>query len=276
MTRILLGVISVAIAAGVAATIAGAAAWNRATAAAIDRLAASQPATAVDPGAMSRLPPPVSRYFRKVLKQGQPMIRSAVATQDAEFFINGEWRPLRATQHFRISPPAFVWDARIAMAPLIPVAVRDSYIDGRGSMQAALLGVYSLADQTDKRELNLGALQRLLGEAVWLPTMLLPSHSVAWSPRDDRSAFVSLTDGGNTVTLLFQFDPDDAVAAISGERYREGGGDYTLQDWQIRCDEYRERSGILVPIHCEVAWMNAGVPEPYWRGRITSIEYRYD
>ena len=154
----------------------------------------------------------------------------------------------------------------------MPVLVRDSYIDGRGSMQASMFGIYPLADQTDKRELNLGALQRLLGEAVWLPTLLLPSRRGlvtarrsfglrhARRPWQQRHALVRIRSRRRR-------------AAISGERYKEDGGAYTLQTWQIQCDEYRERSGIVVPTRCEVAWINNGVRELYWRGRITSIEY---
>ena len=48
MTRIVLGVIAVAIGVGAAAAIAGAAVWNRATAAAINRIETSAPAAAID------------------------------------------------------------------------------------------------------------------------------------------------------------------------------------------------------------------------------------
>ena len=276
MLRIILSALAIAIGAAVAAAIAGNVSWNRATGAAVELVAASPPRPAVDAAALNQLPPPVLRYFRKVLPVGQPMIRSAIATQDAEFFINGAWRPLRATQHFRTSPPAFVWDARIEMAPLMPAFVRDSYIDGRGGLRAAMFGVLTLADQSGKRELNLGALQRFLGEAVWMPTALLPSDRITWSPRDDRSALATLTDGPNAVTLLFEFGEDGMVTAISGERFKEASGTYSLHTWQIQCDEVRERDRILIPMHCEVSWIANGLREPYWRGRITSIEYRYD
>ena len=218
----------------------------------------------------------MARYFRKVLRDGQSGIRSARATQEAEFLIDGSWRPLRATQHFTTSPPAFVWDARIDMAPLMPVFVRDSYIVGRGAMRASLLGVYALADEAGKPELDSGALQRFLGEAIWLPTVLLPSRTVSWTPRDERSALVTLTDATVRVTLLFEFDDGGMVIAISGDRYKEQNGSYSLQPWRIQCDEPGERAGMIIPLRCEVAWITSGNREPYWRGRITSIAYQFD
>ena len=217
--RLVLAVVAVIIGAGTAALVAGSMSWNRATGAAVELVTASTPSPAFDVAKLDQLPPPVLRYFQKVLPDRQPMIRSAIATQDAEFFINGAWRPLRATQHFRTSPPAFVWDARIDMVPLMPAFVRDSYIDGRGEMRASMFGVLTLANQSDKRELNLGALQRFLGEAIWMPTALLPSESVTWAPRDDRSALATLTDGPNSVTLQFVFGDDGMVKSLSGDRF---------------------------------------------------------
>jgi hypothetical protein len=32
----------------------------------------------------------------------------------------------------------------------------------------------------------------------------------------------------------------------------------------------------MIPRHCEVSWLVNGRLEPYWRGRITSIRYRYE
>jgi hypothetical protein len=275
--RVVLAIAAILVGAATSALIAGSARWSGATSDAISALAAtSATARAVyDPASLDTLPPPVARYFRNVLRDGQPIVRSAIATQQAEFFINGAWRPLRATQHFTTSPPGFVWDARIGMAPVVAASVRDAYVNGRGAMQASMFGVYSLADQVDKPQLNAGALQRYLGEAIWFPTALLPSTAITWAPRDDRSAIVTLRDGATTVSLVFDF-ADERVASIRGDRYKENSGAYTIQPWQIQCGEYRERDGMIIPLQCEVSWITDGRAEPYWRGRITSIEYRYN
>lgn len=274
--RITLAVIAFLIAAAVAAVFAGSTSWNRATKSAIATLPPASGAAFYSITDLADLPEPVARYFRRVLRDGQPIVRSAIATQDAEFFLNGAWRPLRATQEMVTSPPGFVWDARIGMAPLVSAYVRDSYVAGTGTMTASALGVYPIVHQTATPPLNAGALHRFLGEAIWIPTALLPSAAVTWTARDDRSAMVTLRDAGTAVSLLFKFEADGLVTSISGERFKEEGGAYSLQPWAIRCTEYRERDGMLIPLHAEVAWVTAGKVEPYWRGRITSITYRYN
>ncbi len=275
--RIILAIIAFLIAAAVATVFAGASSWNRATEAAVATLPRPPVGAAFyNIADLAELPAPVARYFRRVLRDGQPIARSAIATQEAEFFLNGTWRPLRATQQFITSPPGFVWDARIGMAPLVSAFVRDSYVGGTGSMTASALGVYSIVNQTATPELNAGALQRFLGEAIWLPTALLPSAAVTWTARDDHSAAVTLRDGANTVSMVFEFDGEGFVRSIQGDRFKENGGAYTLQPWRIECNEYRDRDGMVIPLHCEVAWITDGRLEPYWRGRITSITYAYD
>jgi hypothetical protein len=275
--KITLAIVATMIAMTVAAAVAGSWSWRRATHAEIDALSpGSMRGVAFDPAMLYGVPRPAARYLQKAITVGHPLVRSAIATQDAEFFINGQWRPLRATQHFTISPPGFVWDAQIDMAPLMPVFVRDAYVNGHAKMQASMYGVYPLANQVDKPELNAGALQRFLGESVWFPTALLPSTTVEWRPRADRSALVTLTDNANEVSLLFEFGDDGMPWRIGGDRYKEDNGRYTMQPWQITCDDHAIRDGLMIPLRCEVAWMNNGVREAYWRGRITSIDFQYD
>ena len=273
--RIVLSLLAMMVAALTAAAIAGTVSWRRATAAKVDRLAS----TAAEPprlhGMTSRVewPPPAARYFKRVLTGTERVVRSAIVTQQADFFINGGWRPLTATQYFTVTPPGFVWDARIEMAPLMPAHVRDAYVSGRGSMQASMYGLCPIVDVEGAPELNSGALQRFLGEAVWFPTALLPSPSVAWSARDDRSAIVTLIDSDTRVSLLFELDQNDDVVRISGDRFKETNGSYVRQPWVIACSEHGDRAGMRIPLFCEVAWAGHGAPEPYWRGRITNIKY---
>lgn len=273
MLRAVLAVVAILVGMTVAFVLARGAQWRRATTDTVKRLSVTEPPVTV--AALNRLPAPAVRYFQSALRGERRMVRSAIATQQAEFFINGAWKPLRATQHFRVSPPGFVWDARIDMAPLMPALVRDAYIDGRGSLQASLLGAYLLADQSGVPELNAGALQRFLGEAIWMPTALLPSRTVTWTAHDERSSFVTMKDSGIEVTLLFEFDDHGMVRTISGDRYKEDRGTYALHPWLIRCDEPGEQDGLVIPRRCEVAWLVNGEIQPYWRGRITSIDYQW-
>lgn len=253
-------------------------AWRQSTVAKVEQLrrAGTPRPGAFSPALVEGLPAPVARYFRRALKDGQPFITWAVARQDAEFFANNAWRPLRATQHFNTVPPGFVWDARIAMAPLMPADVRDAYVAGHGSMQATMFGAYSLVDQSALPQLDSGALQRYLGEAVWFPTALLPGMGVTWQAVDDRSALATLTDGSTTVSLTFRFDDQDRIIEAIGDRYFERDGGYELRPWRVRCSDHSVREGIEIPQSCEVAWIRPQGPEPYWRGRISSIVYSFN
>jgi hypothetical protein len=275
--RLTLIVSAIVVAVLVAAVVAGTSSWSSGTAGKVQALVA---ATTAGGGRFSvesvqALPPPVARYLRGAIPDGHALVRSVVLTQDAEFFINNGWRPLTATQHFSVSPPAFVWDARIQMAPLMPASVRDAYVNGHGSMQASMYGLYSMVDQRDNSELNSGALQRLLAELVWLPTAFVSTPQLSWAALDDRSAAATLTHAGTSVTMVFEFDEQDRPVRMGGKRYKEAGGRYTLEPWVVECREVGERDGMVIPLFCEVAWMGAQGPEPYWRGRISSIRYEY-
>jgi hypothetical protein len=219
------------------------------------------------------LPAPVAQYLLHVLPEGQPRILQANAVQEAEFFVNDAWRPLHATQRFSVSPPGFVWDARIGMAPMLSAYVRDAYVNQTGSMHATLLGLVDLANQKGRAELNAGALQRYLAEAVWFPTAFLPGSGVTWAPISDRAALATIADGSTSVSLEFRFNERAEVAEIAGPRFAEQNGEFVLREWRVRCHEYQRVEGVLIPVACEVSWQMPGGPLPYWRGRIVEMLY---
>lgn len=222
------------------------------------------------------VPAPVTRFLERSMLAGQRHIRTAKLDQEGEFFLNGAWHPLTAHQFVTASPPSFMWDARIRVAPLVSVYVRDSYVLGHASMRARMLAFYPLVDQANRAELKEGALMRYLGEAVWLPTRLIPGDGLSWTAVDDGHADAMLTDEGVSVTLRFTFDADGAVTEIfSPARYREVNGTYVKTPWRVRALGQEMKGGVRLMSPAEAEWMLPEGPQPYWRGRIVSAEYGY-
>ncbi len=226
---------------------------------------------------LDQLPPPVARYFRWAMREGQPMISSARITQTGEFRQPGKgWSRFKANQYFSVQPPGFVWDASIQMAPLIRVRVRDAYIAGQASMQAKILSLVPVVDERGKTELKAAALQRYLAEAAWFPTALLPSAGVKWSAIDENRALATLTDSGITVSLEFRFNQAGEITSVfAPSRYREANGKYEKAPWEGHHRNYKEKEGMRVPTEGEVEWHLPDGKFPYWKGTIVETTYGF-
>ena len=227
------------------------------------------------------LPDPVLRYFRWALTDGQPRILTARILQQGEFLLRPEeqgWARFSAMQVFSADPPGFVWDARIQMAPLVSVRVRDAYAANRGGMVAKVLSVVTVMDEGGRSELDEASLQRFLAEAVWIPTALLPSENLIWSAIDDRRALATLTDprSGTVASLQFRFgERGEIVGVYTPGRYREVDGEYELAAWAGSFRSYEEHKGMMIPIEGEVEWQLPNSALPYWKGRLVEVEYEF-
>lgn len=233
----------------------------------------------VDFGELEGLPAPVQRYFRAVLKEGQPMV-AGVRVQHRGTFNMGEttdhWKPFTSDQQIVAQRPGFDWDGRIAMLPVLPVRVHDAYAAGEGILQASLLGLFSLVNLRGTDELAESELMRFLAEAAWYPTALLPSQNVRWQAVDDRSAYGTLTEAGIHSTMLFTFNEQALLDTVRVEaRARMVGRKVVATPWHGRFWNYEERGDMRVPLNGEVAWQLPEGPKPYWRGRIVEIVYEF-
>ena len=120
----------------------------------------------------------MQRYFRAVLKNGQPLI--AAASFELKGTINmsatGEqWKSFTSMQRAVVHRPGFLWNGSVAMFPGVAAHVHDSYIAGQGRLHAALLGLFTVADVQGAGEIARGELMRYFAEAIWYPTALLPA-----------------------------------------------------------------------------------------------------
>jgi hypothetical protein len=233
----------------------------------------------VDFRELEGLPAPVQRYFRAVLEEGQPMV-AGVDVRHTGTFNTGEttdqWKPFTSDQKVVTQRPGFDWNGRVAMMPGLPVRVHDAYVAGEGILHASVLGLFTVADMRGTRAVAEGELMRFFAEAAWYPTALLPSQGVRWEPRDDRSAYATLTERDISITMLFTFDRRGLIETVRAEaRGRTVGGEVIPTPWVGRHWNYEERNGMRVPLDGEVAWQLPEGEKPYWRGHITETDYEF-
>lgn len=261
----------------------GASRWQAATEGLLAQLeAARQPIAPArfDAAELDGLPAPVQRYFRTALRDGAPMV-AAVTVEHRGTFNTSEsgeqWQPFTSTQRVVVRRPGFVWDARVAIVPGVPVHVHDAYVAGTGLLHPSIAGVFSLAQLRGTPEIAVGELMRFFAEAAWYPTALLPSQGVRWQALDEHSARATLVDGSLELTLTFRFRADDGLidSVRADARGRTVGGRVEPTPWEGRWSDYADRDGMRVPLTGEVAWLLPAGRQAYWRGTITALRYEF-
>jgi hypothetical protein len=235
----------------------------------------SQPAWRYHARELEGLPAPVQRYFRAVLTEGQPIVSAVSIVMSGRFNMapaGQRWRPFSACQRVVTRRPGFFWDARIALAPGVAVQVVDSCIAGEGLLRAAVLGLFTVAQQRGRGDIAQGELMRWFAETPWYPTALLPSQGVRWRALDDHAAEATVVDGPLRVTLRFSFDADGLLSAFRAEaRGSLVQGRIEMAPWEGRWSDYRVQDGMRLPFTGEVAWMRPEGRRPYFVGTVETL-----
>ena len=179
-------------------------------------------AAAVSLGATRGLPAPVQRYLRLALRDGQPRPATVRLQQSGRLRTGVEseqWLDFTAEETIAPEARGFVWDARIRLAPFVhaehPRRLRRRRRPTRAWPCSRPSRSRPIAAATIS---NSGDLYRLLAEAPWSPTLLLPREGLTWTAIDDHRAAATLTHGGETVTIEFRFNDAGEVASV----YRGG------------------------------------------------------
>ncbi len=237
--------------------------------------------TRFDARELEGLPAPVQRYFRAVLKDGQPIIGAASIEMAGTINMSAtaeRWKPF--TSHQRVVNPAsgarpgFLWNAEIGMFPGVPARVEDSYIAGEGRLIAKLFGLFTVAEAQGGGELARGEFMRYFAEAPWYPTALLPSQGVRWQAVDEASANATVVDGPITLTLLFGFNQAGYIASVRAESRGAGvGKDMLMLPWECTLSDYQPQGGMMIPMVGEAAWMRPEGRKAYFVGHVKKLSY---
>ncbi|CAL9503271.1 hypothetical protein SUDANB95_03456 [Actinosynnema sp. ALI-1.44] len=167
---------------------------------------------------IEHLPEPARRYLRFTRVLGRPADGSFDATVRGHFRLRPgqNWLACTTWQHDDAPTLSRDFRMRLMLAHLIPVQATDVYAHGHGHMRATALGMFTLADGQGP-EFDAGELVTLLNDAVLLAPSMLLRMPVHWTPVDERTFGLALTDHRTTVTAQVTVDDRGAPVEFSTE-----------------------------------------------------------
>jgi hypothetical protein len=222
---------------------------------------------------LADLPEPVQRYLNYSGVVGKPWIDTVYLKQTGHFRQGGDlpWMPVTAEEWYTTNPPSLLWKARFKMAGLPLLSAKDRYEAGHGHMFGKIAGLFTVFDVRGEK-LDQGTMLRYLNEMMWFPGAFL-GENVAWQSVDDHSADVVFTDYDKSVSARLLFDDDGRVTNFIAERYREIGGDFSLDTWSTPITVYGTKAGLNLPLRGQAVWKLPEGDLVYADLEITEIEY---
>ncbi len=218
------------------------------------------------PYQLSELPEPVQRYFKHILKNGQPYISYARIKHDGQFKMafNKDWVNIKGEQYATTENPGFIWKGTTSL-----FVARDMYIGGKGRLIASIFSLYNIVDAQGDAY-NQGELLRWLGESVLYPTNLLPGDNLKWLPIDSKKA--KLIFNHNELSLFFICTFNEIGEMVEMESLRNMD-EKKQETWVIKSSNYKELNNVLVPTSFDVIWRLKKGDFSYAKFNITEIEY---
>lgn len=215
---------------------------------------------------LENLPVPVQRYFRHVMKEGQPYISYARLTHGGKFKTDPKkaWVNIKGEQYFTTEKPGFIWKGSTAM-----FTARDMYISDKGRLVVSLFSLLKIADGKGEKY-DQGELLRWLGESVWFPTNLLPHENLEWTPVDNQTARLNFKHNGLSISYLVSFNDDGEITALQTRRYM---GENNLETWIGKVSDYKEVNGIRIPTTIEAIYELKEGNYSYAKFNVETVEY---
>lgn len=215
---------------------------------------------------LAGLPQPVQRYFKLVLKEGQPYISYFKMKHDGQFKtgIDKGWIDIQGEQYATTETPGFIWKGSTAM-----FTARDMYIKDTGRLIVSLFSIYNVADGTGK-EFDQGELLRWLGESVMYPTNLLLNDRLKWFAIDNLTAKLTFNYRGLSLFYIVYFNDAGEITQLETKRYMEKDH---LETWIIKMGNYKTMNNINVPTAFEVLWRLKKGDFSYAKFNVKVIEF---
>ena len=196
------------------------------------------------------LPDPVCRYLRAAIAPDTPLVPSAILRMRGAIKLRNRWLRFRARE--LLAPnEGFVWDGRVTGV----IVGSDRYEHHRGSMKWKLFGVIPVA-RGDGRDVSRSAAMRSGGEAMWVPTALLPRFNVSWSADDDTHLTARSSVDQIPIEVHYTLDAAGRVRSIVFGRWGDpdSTGTWAMHPFGAEVSEYATFGGISIPSAGSAGW----------------------
>lgn len=235
--------------------------------------------TPVHAGDIAALPEAARRYFARMGALDRPRDWSLCAHWAGRFRRTPEepWRDVEAWQYNSAVELARVFHMRFPMGGVIPVYVRDTYVQGRGRMLARALDLIPVVDGAGD-SFDLGELVTWLNDAVFIAPSMLLRPEVEFFAVDDGTFDLALTDREHTVRARVYIDEHGApVDFHTTDRYVADpfipGHPITRAEWSTPMDALQEIESRTLARHGKAVWKLRGKEFVYAELTLVSAQW---
>lgn len=214
---------------------------------------------------LESLPAPVRRYMRFMGVVGRPRDWSLRARFTARFRLDrGPWLKCEALQYDTRLQLSRVFYMQLSLKGLLPVTVRDTYVKGRGTMQARAFDAFTVVEGTGP-EIDVGELVTYLNDAILMAPSLLLGPEVTWHEVDANCFDVTLRDRALSVSARVWLDEQGAPRDFSttDRFFQKPNGERTRTEWRTPVSSFQDAGGRKLPRHAQAVWQLPDGPFAY-------------
>lgn len=205
---------------------------------------------------VAELPPPARRYLLRAIAPGTPLAQSVTLRMHGSMRLQPEadLLPMQADQV--LAPPeGLIWRARVGSG-LMRFQGFDSFARGKGRLRWWVQGLLPVVNESGA-DVDRSAAGRVAGEAILLPSTLLPGRGVRWEAISETQARYTMQVGDERVPVTISVDAEGRLERVHIHRWHEDAGNGAAGYDAFVVDDFaHERSfdGYTIPTSFRAGW----------------------
>lgn len=230
--------------------------------------------TVITEDMLESVPSAVGRWLNNVGVVGSKSIQTISLKQKGLMKLKPDqkdWYPAEAVQYSTTAKPGFIWKVNMKMVPLVHVAGRDKFMDGKAEMTMKVASLIPVVNVSENEKTTRSTLQRYLMELAWYPSMALSPY-ITWESIDETTAKATMTIQDITEAATFYFSDKGDFLKVSAMRYREEGSDERTECIG-EAKESRKVDGITIPTEMEISWVLDGGVFTWYKFNVSDVAF---